>query len=229
MALDDLVIGIAGLMMAGKALGRAFDSTQQQVKTSMGQLRGTMNGKYMQVGDLPTATTRIHKVDSLEDRIKWIKKMVEKGVRDPTERAVLWQAVHQELGAMCGQDWCVKERDWMGELDAIYNFVRANVRYSHDVTGIDTYQSPLRTLQAHGGDCDCLTTLIAALCKMVGYSVKARVIKTTGSDDWNHVYCMVGLPPPRPTRWVAMDASVGKKAGWEAPKEMIAAKKDFPL
>jgi hypothetical protein len=79
-------------------------------------------------------------------------------------------------------------------------------------------------------NCDDMTILIAAMAKIAGYPVKARVIRTTGAEDWNHIYALVGTPPMKPKKWVPMDASVkGKKAGWEAPASMIADKKDFPL
>jgi hypothetical protein len=60
-------------------------------------------------------------------------------------------------------------RDDMCELQAIYDFIVRNVRYTGDVTGRDTYQSALTSLQFGGGDCFPLaTTKIICRSKSTG-------------------------------------------------------------
>lgn len=238
------ILGLAMLISGGKALKDSMtpptpvaDAGDDLLRDPRSQAGLTVRGKRktpfgpaayaVQKTDVPLMA--IHGINTLDDRMKYIKQMVDVGVRGK-EAPFLWKIVHAELSVRCGDEWCNAERDWDAEIRAIYDFVRANVRYGHDIREIDTYQSPMRTLESHHGDCDDLAVLIAAMAKIAGYPVKARVIRTEGAEDWNHIYALVGTPPMKPKKWVPMDASVkGKHAGWEAPAQMIADKRDFPL
>lgn len=246
MGWEKVVIGIAMTVTGLKALADGLEPSSPRPiadptdllrlpagssrEISVRKRRGAAgkSGSQYDVSRSDTPLMALHSINTLEDRIKYIKEMIDVGVRGK-EAPHLWQIVHAELSARCGDGWCNAERDWMAEVQAIYAFVRANVRYGHDIREVDTYQSPLRTLQAHHGDCDDMSILIAALAKIAGYPVKLRVIRTTTSDDWNHIYTVIGVPPMDPKKWVPLDASVAKEAGWEAPASMIAAKKDFPV
>jgi len=78
-------------------------------------------------------------------------------------------------------------------------------------------------------NCDDYASLICACLQSIGYPVRLRVIRTQGAADWNHIYALVGLPPRGPTKWVPLDASIAKPAGWEAPPKMIADQRDFKV
>jgi transglutaminase-like putative cysteine protease len=103
------------------------------------------------------------------------------------------------------------------------------VRYTRDVSGIDTYQTPQRTLAWGIGDCDCLSILLAALLESVGYPVKLRVMETKGAGTWSHILPLVGMPPTDPTRWMPLDASVDEPAGWYPPKSIIVKTRAFDV
>ena len=107
---------------------------------------------------VPTAgapTLRVHRVNSLEDRVRLLQKLVNFGeaafdkasppfgsIRDPEMRRI-GLAVTEVCNA----------RDDKCELMAIYDFVKRNIRYTGDVTDKDTFQSGYRTMQMAGGDC----------------------------------------------------------------------------
>ena len=56
-----------------------------------------------------------------------------------------------------------------------------------------------------------------------------NTIQTNASEDWDHIYLQVGLPPGKPTKWRTLDASVAQPAGWEAPASIIVkARVDSP-
>lgn len=78
-------------------------------------------------------------------------------------------------------------------------------------------------------NCDDQTIVLASLLQSVGYPIRLRVIRTHDSNDWNHIYLLVGLPPRDPRRWLPLDASVDQPAGWEAPASMIAERRDFTV
>jgi len=98
---------------------------------------------------------RAHNVSTLEDRVVLLRRLVwfgdqgmnqnkppVGGIKDPRMRQI-GLAVTQ--GCRARNDAC--------ELDAIYQFVQRNVRYTGDITNKDTFQSAFRTLQYAGGDC----------------------------------------------------------------------------
>lgn len=112
-------------------------------------------------------TLRAHQVHTLEDRVRILKDLVWKGdqvanpkgpptgsLRDPQMR---------QYGLLLTKN-CPPRAD-MCELQAIFDTIagwrgqRAQVRYTGDIAGKDTYQSALRTLQFGGGDCLPLSTL----------------------------------------------------------------------
>lgn len=100
-------------------------------------------------------------------------------------------------------------RDAICELQAIYRFTIENVRYTGDVAGVDTFSSPIRTLQMGGEDCDGHTVLNAALAIANGFKAKARITSNRG-QTWDHIYCMVGMPKGRTDRWIALDTTLAR-------------------
>lgn len=165
------------------------------------------------------------KVRTVSDRIKHIKTQIEKGRRDPTIRAFAVKAVSQK----CGNKFCIPERDYWGEIKAVFNGIRANVRYVRDGHGLDTYQAANRTLEFAGGDCDDFSITLGSALLSIGFPIKLRVIQTHGSPDFNHIFLIAGIPPKAPTKWVSLDASVDQPAGWHPPKSMIARIRDYDV
>lgn len=161
-------------------------------------------------------TLRAHQVHTLEDRVRILKDLVWKGdqvanpkgpptgsLRDPQMR---------QYGLLVTKN-CPPRAD-MCELEAIFNTLagwrgqRAQVRYTGDIAGKDTYQSALRTLQYGGGDCDDAAVLNAVLAMENGFSCKFRITSNTGSS-WDHIYCMAGVTKHNPTKWIALDTTLG--------------------
>lgn len=130
--------------------------------------------------------------------------------------------------------WCVPEKSWKHEPIAIFNTVRAMVRYTRDIQNVDTYQHPLRTLEWGGGDCDDYSSLLAALLGAVGYPVKLHIMETKNlqgkrEGDWNHILILVGVPPRAPSQWLPLDGSLNQPAGWYPPKHMIYKTKSYKI
>jgi len=98
---------------------------------------------------------RAHTVRTLDDRVAILKRMVwlgdaafgrrndpVGGLKDPRMRQI---GLEVTRGCPARNDTC--------ELNAIYEFVKQNVRYTGDITDKDTFQTAWRTLQMAGGDC----------------------------------------------------------------------------
>jgi hypothetical protein len=99
-------------------------------------------------------TLKAHAVSSLEDRVRVLQDLVYLpvgGLRDPTLR---------QIGLMVTRH--CPPRDDRCELQAVFDYIVKNVRYTGDIVFKDTFQSALRTQQYHGGDCLPLSTLVLA-------------------------------------------------------------------
>jgi len=91
------------------------------------------------------------------------------------------------------------------ETEAIYNWVANNIRYTLDIDGIETLQTPDWTLKLRQGDCDDHAILVASLLRAIGHKVKFVAIKdkTSGSKNYCHVYAITKIGP----HWVSVDTT----------------------
>jgi len=74
----------------------------------------------------------------------------------------------------------VEAKDWIGELIAMNAFVRDKVRYTRDVWGVETVQTPAATLRLMMGDCDDKATLLASLLMSIGFRVQFGLLNRRG-------------------------------------------------
>lgn len=184
-------------------------------------------------GRMAPARLTMKKVGSLDERINIMQGLVAQGRRDPNLRQLAAQLEQRCQAAHPSQrDGCV--------LATVFWFSKANARYTHDITGVDTYQTAVRTLQFRGGDCDDAAILLCSILAILLFSVGFRVISTTG-QSWEHVYALAGVPRGGPVQGVVpLDTTVPSSfPGWEpgkgsdsslmsvSPGSIVRAKKDF--
>jgi hypothetical protein len=229
MDVPNFVMGLGSLIAGISSLSNAFKKKQRRGVGGLGKL--AMTGQHDSINGGPSA--RIFRVNNIDDRLAAVAQMVMISIRDPRVRQLAVSIVSKrcnEPNHKTGDGgWCLDERDYWGEVQAIFYWMRANVRYVRDPSTIDTFATAMRTIEAHGGDCDDYQIALAALLMTIGYPVKMKTIRTKDFADWNHIYLVVGLPPGKPTKWRALDASVKQPAGWEAPASIIAqARVDSP-
>ncbi len=86
------------------------------------------------------------------------------------------------------------EKDGFHEARALFEFVRDEVRYMQDVYGVETIQSPDKTLEMRVGDCDDQSVLLATLLEAVGYPTRFVCAGYIIPGQLEHVYmeCLVG-------------------------------------
>lgn len=224
-----LIAGLAGVITSAKLVSDSLKKNKQQpqigaVRASRGRAprTGTSQGAGLRLGD-PKA--KVHRVANIDQRVSHIVGMIKKGRQDPRVRRIAVQQVSKK----CGKTWCIPERDYNGEVNALFNHVRGTVRYVRDSYTMDQFQHPMRTFEFAGGDCDDYSITLGSLLQSIGYPVKLRVIQTTDAPDFSHIYLLVGVPPHNPRKFVPLDASVAKPAGWEAPKYMIKRVRDYEV
>lgn len=113
----------------------------------------------------------------------------------------------------------VPPRDDMGEAEAIYYWVRDNVRYTRDPLGLEYFTTPLLMLQKFGrgetmeGDCDDCALLASSLLRSIGFFTVVRIAGYgVDKSDYSHVYCMAkvgefsdGTNGQKRGKWVAID------------------------
>ncbi len=78
------------------------------------------------------------------------------------------------------------EKDRIAEAEALQSWVRDNIRYTGDVTGVETVQAPSVTLAVQCGDCDDKSTLLAALLLSVGHTPRL-VALGSAPGEFSHV------------------------------------------
>lgn len=107
----------------------------------------------------------------------------------------------------------VGHKDYYGEAEAIFNWVKGNIRYTRDPRGVELIQAPWITLQRGAADCDCLSTLLNALFASIGLQTGFETIRCdpANPDEFSHVYAIVKTP----MGWRAADPTVAASTfGW---------------
>jgi transglutaminase-like putative cysteine protease len=120
----------------------------------------------------------------------------------------------------------VPEKNWKLEIQAIFDYVEQNMRYTRDMADVEMVKTPARHIsdingpraQAFG-DCDDFVTLLGALLYNAGYENLRLVIMRSVNNttaDYNHIYLQALIPGT--VQWVSLDASEKQQAaGWEPP------------
>lgn len=174
---------------------------------------------------------------TLDDRIKILRKLTQEGSESTEIREKALAVLSRKCGTGKDRRWCIPEKGWEQEVVQLFEAYRnpANdiaVRYARDPIGKDTYSAASKTLKIGAGDCDDSAVTLNALFGSIGYSTKFRVIQAKGATGASHIYNLVGVPPGPPERvqkWIPLDATMDKPAGWEAPESMIVQKWDFDV
>lgn len=66
----------------------------------------------------------------------------------------------------------LNQKDYAGELRALQQFVRDQIRYVRDIRGIETVSTPDQTLITRQGDCDDKSVLLATLLESIGHPTR---------------------------------------------------------
>lgn len=104
------------------------------------------------------------------------------------------------------------QQDWLGEVNALHEFVRDRIRYVRDIRGVETLQQPERTLQLKSGDCDDKSMLLASLLEAIGHRARFHAIGFQ-PGKYSHVYTetLIGK------RWLPLETTEPWEAGRTPP------------
>lgn len=111
----------------------------------------------------------------------------------------------------------VRPKDWRGEINAIFTFVRDHIRYTKDIHGMETLQTPPVTMDLSAGDCDDKSTLLAAMLESVGHPTRFVAVGYRAPGSYSHVYVETRLG----SGWIPLDATMSEPMGWK-PRPPVA-------
>ena len=100
----------------------------------------------------------------------------------------------------------------MDEITAVLDWIKRNIEFRGE--NGETLQSPESTLELGAGDCDCQSTLAAAMLQWLGYQTRfSTVAMIDAPEDLSHVY--VEVKDKRSGQWLPLDSTVARSwPGW---------------
>ena len=169
---------------------------------------------YAQVMGIPVTEEYIGTGDTaIYNTVAKMKDIIRKSSRNPY--------VREWAGSIIAG---VEVNNKKQEAEAIYCFVRDNVRYTRDPLGYEYIQTPPSLLESirpymknegkrPTGDCDDMTMLSLALLKSIGFNVAIKVVSFSQNKKFGHVYGMVQIGQD----WVCVDCvRPDADFGWES-------------
>jgi transglutaminase-like putative cysteine protease len=105
------------------------------------------------------------------------------------------------------------QKDKLGEIRALFNFVQNNIRYVRDISGVETLAYPEQVLVQESGDCDDKSTLLAALLESIGHPTRFLAVGFQ-PGNFSHVFVetIVGNK-----KWLSLDTTEPQPMGWRPP------------
>ena len=109
----------------------------------------------------------------------------------------------------------VPPKNRFGEVCALFDFVKRNIRYTRDIFRVELLHSARRMLELKAGDCDDMTILLGAMLLSTGHPVRLVLagFKRNRPHLYSHIYPEVFVQG----RWIAADATADKPIGWAPP------------
>lgn len=138
-----------------------------------------------------------------------IIKLIKQGAKDfPVRRTAI--EIFRQYG--------IRPKDYLGEVSALFDWVKRNIRYTRDIYKVELLHSARRMLQLRAGDCDDLTILLAAMLEATGHPVRLVLVGPNPRKPrlFSHIYLEVQVRG----HWIPLDASMDRPVGW-APKAVV--------
>lgn len=115
----------------------------------------------------------------------------------------------------------VPGKDYYGELSAVQEWVRSNVRYTQDVYEVETVKNPLLTATSHAGDCDDMALLAGTLINTLGHAVRYVAIGNTEPGMYEHVYTEAKVNGGDRGRWIGVETTENVALGWSPESNAV--------
>jgi transglutaminase-like putative cysteine protease len=109
------------------------------------------------------------------------------------------------------------QKDYRSEVKALHEFVRDRIRYVRDIRGVETIQTPEKTLQLGFGDCDDKSTLLATLLEAIGHPTRFVAVSKSDPGTFTHVYVETRIGD----KWIGLETTEPVAMGWK-PRGIVA-------
>jgi len=104
------------------------------------------------------------------------------------------------------------QKDRIGEIRALNNFVRDHIRYVRDIYGVETLHTAEQVLKQASGDCDDKAILLAAMLESLGYPTRFLAV---GSRPGAFEHVIVETKPYG--NWIACETTNPVQLGYMPP------------
>ena len=105
------------------------------------------------------------------------------------------------------------QKDYTGEVKALYDFVRDRIRYVRDIRGVETLSTPDKILEDAAGDCDDKAVLLDALLESLGHPTGFRAIGFK-LGSFSHVMAITRIG----AKWIPLETTEPVDLGWMPSK-----------
>jgi hypothetical protein len=109
--------------------------------------------------------------------------------------------------------------DEIGEIEALYSWVKRSIRYTKDPVTKEKLYPPQELLKIRAGDCDDISMLLAAFLIAIGYPARWITLSANSQspDEFSHIYVEAEAPAGS-GNWIPMDAArLDSQFGIEPP------------
>lgn len=127
-----------------------------------------------------------------DETVRQMGILIDQGVKSPLVRRTALRILED-----------VPAHDPLAEVQAIYEWVKDNIRFTMDPWEKEMIHNPDRILELKAGDCDDFTILLSSLLRSVGYETRTKVTGSNIFGGFHHVYPQVNVNG----QWVSLDAT----------------------
>ena len=107
-----------------------------------------------------------------------------------------------------------ESKDFRCEILRVYDWVDSEIRFVKDVHGVETLQTPERTIELGVGDCDDQSILLSALLESIGHATRFVALGFQ-PGAFSHVLTETKIGP----NWLSLETTVpGAYPGWYPPR-----------
>jgi hypothetical protein len=150
----------------------------------------------------------------VEQTVDQMRNLVDEALRDPSIIRLATDIVRR-----------VPAFDDYAEANALYDWVRQNIRFTKDPVNKEKLYPPAELLEIRAGDCDDISMLLGTLLMAVGYPARLMTVAATpGSpEQFSHVY-IEGEVPAGSGQWLPMDPARFDSQFGIAPPQVTRAR-----
>ncbi|MGH7596238.1 MAG: transglutaminase-like domain-containing protein [bacterium] len=109
----------------------------------------------------------------------------------------------------------IRPKDYRGEIAALFEWVKHNIRYTRDIHRVELLHTPRRMLELRAGDCDDMTILLATMLKSIGHPV--RLVLVGFNPHKKKLFTHIYLEAYCKGWWIPLDPTMRHPMGWAPP------------